>query len=182
MVGRKRPQEYNSCRLCRCKMAKLAYLQHKQYQLSWKGHLYFCSQTQFAGWRGLQNTNSLTLLKLGQDEKNNNNTQKPTGSDFICTLEQASSEKLASLESNSPRDVPFQLFLSPLCWRYNFIRFGSSARISLWNFSSSSSVAFQACFIKGLSLQILGKLLKVKFKIPYWSLIGWNLFNKVLIG
>ena len=78
----------------------------------------------------------------------------------LTLLLKTSSEKLASPESQiSPRDVPFQLFLSPLCCRYSLIRFGSSLTTSFSNFSWSSSEAFQACLMVGFSLQMLGRLL-----------------------
>ena len=77
----------------------------------------------------------------------------------LTLLLKTSSEKLASLESQiSPRDVPFQLFLSPRCCKYSLIRLGSSLPISFSNFSWSSSETFQACFIVGFSLQMLGRL------------------------
>ena len=77
----------------------------------------------------------------------------------LTLLLKTSSEKLASRESPiSPRDVPFQLFLSPLCCKYSLIRLGSSLTISFSNFSSSSSEAFQACLITGFSLQMFGRL------------------------
>ena len=77
----------------------------------------------------------------------------------LTLLLKTSSEKLASLESQiSPRDVPFQLFLSPRCCKYNLIRLGSSLTISFSNFSWSSSETFQACLIVGFSLQMLGRL------------------------
>ena len=77
----------------------------------------------------------------------------------LTLLLKTSSEKLASPEwEMSPRDVPFQLFLSPLCCKYSLIRLGSSLTISASNFSWSSSEAFQACLIIGFSLQMLGRL------------------------